>query len=76
MPALDAKTIATILTAIGLLVGELREKQADKDTRHDVSYGMISYVDAEIGERDKEIDALKVKLEAQSVQIQELRRKR
>ena len=69
MPALDAKTIASIVTALGLLYGEIREKKADDNTRHDVSYGMLSYVDAEMAERDKEIADLKI-------QIAELRRKR
>ncbi len=60
----DAKTIATIVTALGLAYGELREKKADDHTRHDVTYGMISYVDDQIAERDKEIAMLKVEIAA------------
>ncbi len=60
----DAKTIAAIVTALGLLAGEFREKKADDNTRHDVSFGMISYVDKQMDERDAEIADLRAQIKA------------
>ncbi len=51
----DGKTIAAIVTALGLLFGEFREKKADDATRHDVSFGMIAYVDSKLDERDAQL---------------------
>ncbi len=77
---IDKSTVVSIGTALGLLMnqfyGQSKEKadvkvvrSVEATDRHDVTYGMLAYVDAQLEERDAEIAALKL-------EIQSMRRKR
>ncbi len=70
---IDKSTIVSIGTALGLLLnqfyGQSKEKadvkvvrSTEATDRHDVTYGMISYVDAQTEELYSEIAALRLQV--------------
>ncbi len=66
---LDAKTILSVVTALGLAYGELRGSKSVDTARQDVTSGMVSYVSGELEARDAEIRDLRAEIRSLKEQI-------
>jgi len=56
---MDGKTIAAIITALGLAYSQVRGAAT---VRSDVSAGVVEFVNAELDQRDKELADLKAQV--------------